>query len=79
MMFLLGLTSANKWPYLLWSGIIGDFSLFGAIILNTLVTARRHNCEVHRCWRMGRHTGPRGHLVCRRHHPEGAPGAEDVR
>ena len=66
---------------LFWSGIAG-------ILIPPLLTAvpivwvllRRHNCEVHRCWRLGRHvvegTGLR---VCRKHHPEGHLTAAGVR
>lgn len=39
---------------------------------------RRHNCQVHHCWRLGRHTTAAGHSVCRRHNPGGAPTHEDV-
>lgn len=31
---------------------------------------RRHNCHVHRCWRVSWHVGPDGHPVCKVHHPD---------
>lgn len=61
---VLGLDDASGPWYLLWSGIFGDVSLFGAAI----VVVRKHQCHVRRCWRVGRH--PAGQfVVCRRHHP----------
>ena len=56
--------------YGFWSGFgsdLGELALVGGML--TLV--RRHNCEVHRCWRIGRHATTGGHQVCRRHHPDG--------
>jgi hypothetical protein len=41
---------------------------------------RQHNCEVHRCWRLGRHVVEgTGQKVCRRHHPEDHLTAAGVR
>lgn len=58
--------------YAFWSGI-------GSILIPPLLTAlpivavllRRHNCEIHGCWRLGRHRTAAGHFLCRRHHPDG--------
>lgn len=74
-----GLSSGNSDWYLFPSG-------WGSIIIPPLLTAvpivwvllRKHNCETHRCWRLGRHTTAAGHVVCRRHMPGGAPAASDV-
>jgi len=77
-MFWLGLTSANQWPYLLWSGVLGDLGIIGSLLANAAILARRHQCEVYRCWRLGRHAGPGGHMLCRRHHPDGHLRPEDV-
>lgn len=73
---ILGLDDASGPWYLLWSGIFGDVSLFGA----ALVLVRKHQCHVRWCWRIGRH--PAGSfVVCRVHHPHlaaAAPAPTDV-
>ena len=55
---------------------IGELAIVGALA----AMVRQHNCEVHHCWRLGRHvvegTGLR---VCRKHHPEGHLTAAGVR
>ncbi len=62
----------------------GFFSGFGSdigevAIIGGLVTVyRRHNCEVHGCWRIGRHQTAGGHHVCRRHHPDDHLTHQDV-
>lgn len=54
----------------------GFFSGFGsdlseiAILGGLIAVVRRHNCEVHHCWRLGRHQTAAGHHVCRAHHPD---------
>jgi hypothetical protein len=63
--------------YNFWSGFgsdIGEVAIIGGLIS----VYRRHNCEVHRCWRLGRHETAAGHHVCRRHHPDGPLTADDV-
>jgi hypothetical protein len=72
--YLAGLTDASGWPYLLWSGIVGDAAIFAA----AWSIVRRHNCEVHGCWRVGKHQTAAGHRVCRRHHPDETLTAQDV-
>lgn len=67
---VLGLDSASGTAYLAWSGFGGDLAEF-AIAGAVLAIVRKHNCEVHRCWRLGRHVTSAGHAVCRRHHPAG--------
>ena len=55
--------------YGFWSGFgsdVGEVTIIGAL----LGSYRVHNCEVHRCWRLGRHATSAGHRVCRRHHPD---------
>jgi hypothetical protein len=66
----LGLDNASGTAYLAWSGFGGDLAEL-AIVGGLLTIVRRHNCEVHRCWRMGRHSTDGGHMVCRKHHPDG--------
>jgi hypothetical protein len=60
-------------PYDWLSGIFG-LSLLGIAVSNL----RKYNCEVHRCWRMGRHTSAAGHHLCRKHHPDDPLTAEDA-
>ena len=69
---------SGRW-YAFWSGAgsdIGELAIVGALF----AVVRQHNCEVHHCWRLGRHvvegTGLR---VCRKHHPEGHLTAAGVR
>lgn len=63
----------------------GFFSGFGSDLSELALLAgiggllRRYNCEVHGCWRIGRHTTEAGHHVCRVHHPDGRLTAEAVR
>jgi len=45
---------------------LGEIAIAGGLI----AIVRRHNCEVHGCWRLGRHRTAAGHMVCRKHHPE---------
>jgi hypothetical protein len=73
---ILGLDDASSVPYLAWSGFGADLPIIGALI----ALGRRHNCHVHGCWRIGRHpVAGTGHVVCRHHHPDGAPSADDIR
>lgn len=59
----------------LWGGFVGDIGLVG-VIAGVL---RKHNCEVHRCPRLGRHTTAAGHKVCRKHHPDDRLTHQDVK
>lgn len=55
--------------YQFWSGIAGSFVLGGGIWVGLFAYLRRHNCHVHRCWRLAWHPDPRdGHPRCKRHH-----------
>ena len=67
----------NGSHYLFWSGSGSDLGEL-AIIGGLLGLFRKHNCEVHGCWRMGRHQTAAGHMVCRRHHPDDHLTAADV-
>jgi hypothetical protein len=63
--------------YGFWSGFgsdIGEIAIIGGLV----TVVRRHNCEVHGCWRIGRHQTAAGHHVCRRHHPDDRLTAENV-
>jgi hypothetical protein len=65
-----GLTSANKLPYLFWSGIgsilerLVELAVIGGILL------RKHNCHSAGCPWIGRFPANEGNgwLYCRRHH-----------
>jgi hypothetical protein len=74
---ILGLDNGAGGWYLFWSGFGANFGEL-AIAGGLLAIVRRHNCEVHRCWRLGRHKTGAGHMVCRRHHPDGHLTAEQV-
>ena len=67
----LGIDTASGPWYAFWSGFgsdLGELAVVGAL----LNVARRHNCHVHGCWRVGRHqVEGTPHVVCRRHHPDG--------
>jgi hypothetical protein len=70
---------AGRW-YLFLSGAFFVLVLITGQAANAWIGARRHNCEVHGCWRLGRHAVEgTGHRVCRRHNPEGKITAEHVR
>ena len=70
----LGVTNGSGRWYLWWSGMFGNLTIFGAVIL----FYRKHNCHVHGCLRLGSHAAvdENGveHIVCRRHHPDMGPG-----
>lgn len=62
---VLGLDNASGAWYLWWSGVGADLGIIGAAV----GLYRRVNCEVHGCWRVGRHATAAQHRVCRKHHP----------
>lgn len=71
----------NGSHYLFWSGVgsdISELTIVAALITLIGTNLRKHNCEVHGCWRMGRHDTAAGHTVCRRHHPDDSLTAQDV-
>jgi hypothetical protein len=63
-----GADNPNSPEYLLWSGFIPSLGLFSAMG----GWWHRHNCQEHRCWRLGRLTTleDNGHqaLRCGHHH-----------
>lgn len=73
----LGLDNASGPIYLTWSGAGGDLGEL-TILGGLAAIYRRHNCEVHGCWRLGRHKTAAGHAVCRAHHPDDHLTAERV-
>jgi hypothetical protein len=75
---VLGIDDVSGRWYALWSGSggdIGELAIVGAL----LAVLRRHNCEVHRCFRLARHATAADHHVCRKHHPDGPLTAEAVK
>lgn len=73
----LGLDNGSGPIYLWWSGIAADISevaIFGGLFS----VYRRHQCEVARCWRLGRHQTAANHMTCRHHHPDDHLTAEQV-
>lgn len=76
--YWLGLTDPSGGPYLFWSGLGADLTEF-AIIGGLINLARKHNCHVHGCIRVGRHpVEGTTHVVCRRHHPDGPLRAHEL-
>ena len=65
----LGTTNGGGRWYLWWSGMFSNLTIFAAVI----VFYRKHNCHVHRCWRIGSHKAVDAngveHVVCPVHHP----------
>lgn len=79
LLHVLGVDDVSGYWYGWWSGS-------GSVVIPPLLTSmplawvllRRHNCEVHGCWRLGRHKTAAGHTVCRRHHPDDALTHEHI-
>lgn len=62
--FYMGLTDANSWTYLLWSGI-------GAFLVAYCVYRLHNTCHHGWCPRIGKHPIDRTpYSACRRHHPD---------
>jgi hypothetical protein len=64
------------WPtqggYNFISGPLADITLVTAFLSTLILWWRKHNCHVHRCWRLQWHQHPtHGHPVCKKHHPDG--------
>lgn len=66
---ILGIDNLSGPWYGFWSGIGSDISEL-ALLGGIGAMIRQRNCEVHGCWRLGRHQTAAGHMVCRRHHPD---------
>jgi hypothetical protein len=68
----LGIDNGSGPIYLSWSGWAADLTLV-SLPFAALAIFRKHNCAVHRCWRLSHHeiTGDDGvtRKVCHRHHP----------
>ncbi len=63
LLVFIGVTDPSGLPYLTWSGIVGDVTIFAAIWMH-------FNCHDHSCWKIAlfRHQGI--YRYCRKHHPE---------
>jgi hypothetical protein len=58
-----------------WAQVLSVVPLVGTPIL----LARKYNCHVKGCWRVGRHSiADTIYVVCRRHHPDPKPTVEEV-
>jgi hypothetical protein len=61
-----------------WSNFLGPIEGAGAFVAG-YVLARRHNCHVRGCMRIGRSpVHGTSFVVCRRHHPHDPPSHQDV-
>jgi hypothetical protein len=65
-----GSDNENSTNYGFWSGFgsdLGEAAIFGGLI----ALYRKHNCHLHRCWRIGRHPlEGTPYVLCRHHHPQ---------
>jgi hypothetical protein len=75
------LYNAGRWTwhdpdgYNFISGPLADITLFGG----AYAIIRRHNCHAKRCLRIGRHqVAGTTYVVCRHHHPDATPTAEQI-
>lgn len=78
LLHFLGVDSTTDNAYAWWSGPgsdIGELAMLGWLY----AFLRKHNCHVHRCWRIGRHpVGGTTWITCRRHHPDGHITAQQI-
>ena len=73
----LGFDMTGNW-YGFWSGFGSDLSEF-AIFAALIAMIRKHVCHVKGCWRIGRlPIEGTPWIVCRKHHPDPAPTAEQT-
>jgi hypothetical protein len=79
---LFGLDNLSGPWYGFWSGAGSDLTEL-AIIGGLISLARRHNCHVKGCWRIGRHKVEGTEFItCAKHHPtvpDGGPSSDEVR
>lgn len=53
------------------SGPFADVTILTGFAGGFWLWLRKHNCHVHKCWRLQWHPHPvHGHPVCRHHHPD---------
>jgi len=68
-----GCPAGSPHNYNAFSGALSDVAeiTIPVSVLGLMATMlRKNNCEVHGCWRLGRHGTAAGHRVCRKHHPD---------
>jgi len=69
---LFGLDGGPEYNF--FSGLFGVLVFGGGLAVSAYVTARKHNCHVKGCFRVGRQQVEGTTFVtCRKHHPEGKP------
>ena len=65
--------------YNFFSGLFGVLVVGAGVLASAYVNAKRHNCHVKGCWRVGRQqVEGTSFVTCRRHHPEGKPSAARI-
>lgn len=61
------------WGYQWWSGIgsdIGEVTIATSVIAGIGTFWFKHNCHIHRCWRLSWHPDKEGHPICKIHHED---------
>lgn len=60
---------------------LGEYTVAAAVVTGVVHSIRKHNCQTHGCWRIGRlshdHDG-RTLMLCHRHHPVGQPSHTEI-
>ncbi len=56
--------------YNLWSGIIGDATIFTGFMAGISVFWHKHNCHEHGCLKLSWHPDKDGHPICKKHHED---------
>lgn len=76
---VLGIDNTAGYWYGFWSGFgsdLGELAIVGGLIS----IYHRHTCHVARCHRIGRmQVQDTPWVVCRKHHPAGAPNVHDLK
>ena len=71
---VLGTDNGNGAYYLFYSGIFTVLCVAAGQAWNGYLNARKHNCHVRHCWRIGRRLVPGTDWhACNKHHPERPP------
>jgi len=76
---VLGTDSGNGAFYLFYSGLFTVLCVVGGQLWNGYLNARKNNCHVRGCWRIGRRVVPGTDWhACNRHHPDKPPSHEHL-
>ena len=79
LLHVLGIDTQQSYWYDAWSGCIPAILTSTTIAAAAWALIRRHQCHVRSCWRIGRQqVDGTTFVVCRRHHPDGAPAHRHV-